>query len=92
MAQINEKLTFRFRLYDLDGLPANTTTVVAEVIDPKGKPTPVVLLNQGTGIYVGTFVCEKEGEHWVRVETSGGIETAIQKKFNVAERKVVIGA
>lgn len=89
MANVGEMLTFKFRLFNLSGVETDAT-VAGEVIDPKGVTTVVTFTKNSTGVYTGTFTCEKEGEHWIRVESSGGIKTAIEKSFLVAEQKVKI--
>lgn len=90
MAQINEMLTFELSLYDINGDPSDTTVIESLVEEPDGVTHLVTFTKKVTGVYTGTFVCKKAGDHWIRVETSGGIQTAIEKKFNVAEQKVVI--
>lgn len=82
-------LTFKFRLFNLNGTETDST-VIGEIIDPKGVTTVVTFARQTTGVYEGTFVCEKEGEHWIRVESSGGIKTAVEKSFLVVPQKVKI--
>jgi hypothetical protein len=83
-------LTFKFQLFDLNGSPADAATISGMVVDPEGVDSPVSFTHQSTGYYTGTYVCKKEGEHWLRVETTG-VKTAIEKKFDVAEPHVQIG-
>ena len=90
LANINEMLTFRFQLFDLNGIPADAATISSSVVEPDGVDTTVDFTRQTTGYYIGTFVCRKEGEHWLRVETTG-VKTAIEKRFDVAEPHVQIG-
>lgn len=89
MAQVNEMLTFKFRAFDLDGLEIDAD-VRGRVIDPKGVTTDVIFTRVSTGLYSGTYVCMREGDHWIRVEATGTIRAAVEKKFNVAKSEVVI--
>lgn len=92
MASIGEELTFRVSLYDKTGVLGDPTTVVGAVLLPNGKIPALTFAKKSVGVYESTYVTEVKGDHWLRIETTGPIKTAVEKKFEVTEQKVVINA
>jgi len=90
MAQINDEVlvraTFRNRAGDLD----DPTTVKCGVLEPDDVTTPILLTPVSTGIYEGTYIFTKYGEHWFRVEGTGAVTTAEERKISVTKPKVTL--
>jgi hypothetical protein len=81
-------------LRDKNGLPGDPQTIRGWIKEPGTSPPTEILWDidhiVGSGIYETSWIIAKEGEHWLRIQTTGEIHTAIEKKFDGARRMVTI--
>lgn len=83
--QIILRATFRNRAGDLE----SPIQVNAWVKEPDGTAADIVnMVEKSVGVWEGVFTVVVAGEHWWRVEGSGTITTASEKRFEVATQHV----
>lgn len=93
MATVGDEIFFRVQLLNKDGLPGDPQTIQGWIKKPDGTVVPVLWDIDhiiGSGIYETSWIINQEGEHWLRIETTGDIHTAIEKKFDGARRMVTV--
>lgn len=69
---------------DLNGNPADPTTITLKVLDPAGTITEPPVFRTGTGSYYADFVLPNEPGSWsYRWEGTGDVQVAEEGKFTV---------
>lgn len=79
---------FQARFYDREGIPADPDTVTGWLKEPDATVRDLPFSQVEVGVWEATYTLFREGEHWVRVLGGGAIQTASEKMFMVATRKV----
>lgn len=85
---IGDSPIFQFVFRNRVGNPANPTLVKAWVREPDGNIVNLVPNNTAVGVYEIAYDVTKEGEHFIRVEGTGAVKAAKEKRFTVTEKKV----
>lgn len=86
--QIGDTVIFHVEYKDRAGNLADPDTVSGQVSDPDRILHTISMVKQSTGVYEGVFDIIKEGEHWFRTSSTGSINSANEKRFDVATRRV----
>jgi hypothetical protein len=87
MATVGEEIVIRVKTRNKLGVLTDPASIKGRVLPDDGVPVDLVFAKATTGIWEAPFLVAKEGEHVVRVETTG-IKAAKEKTFFAEEQRV----
>lgn len=76
------------KFYNRDGIPTDPTVVAGWIRKPNDTVSVLVFTNVDVGVWEAPFLITQEGDHWVRMECTGAVQTASEKKFTVTKKMV----